>query len=105
VIINGVSSNFFECRRRVRQCDPLSSLLFILPAERLHKLIQQAIKGNQIKGLGPVLSNDFGLVNLQYVDDTIIFLQANRFMVEKIKWIFYTFQEISRLQINFSKTE
>jgi Reverse transcriptase (RNA-dependent DNA polymerase) len=105
VIINGVFSNFFECRRGVRQGGSLSPLLFILAAEGLHKLIQQAIKGNHIKGLGLVLPNGFFLVNLKYVDDTIIFIQANRVMVEKIKWIFYAFQEISGLQINFSKTE
>jgi hypothetical protein len=64
VIINGVPSNFFECRRGVRQGDPLSPLLFILAAEGLNKLIQQAIKGNHIKGLGPVFPNGYSIVNL-----------------------------------------
>jgi hypothetical protein len=85
VIINGVFSNFFECRRGVRKGDHLSTLLFILAAEGLNKLIQQTIKGNHIKGLVSILPNGSSLVNLQYADDTIIFLQANKVMVEKIK--------------------
>jgi hypothetical protein len=64
VIINGGPSNSFEYRRGVRQGDPLSPLLFILAAEGLNKLIQQAIKDNHIKGLDPILPNGYSIVNL-----------------------------------------
>jgi hypothetical protein len=39
VLLNGVPSKFFKCRRGVRQGDPLSPLLFVLAAKLLQVLI------------------------------------------------------------------
>jgi hypothetical protein len=64
VISNGVLSNFFECRRGFRQGDHFPPLLFILAAEGLNKLIQQIIKDNHIKGSGPILPNEYSIINL-----------------------------------------
>jgi hypothetical protein len=57
---------------------------------------------DHIKGLGPVLLSVYQVLNLQYADDIIIFLHADKLMLEKLKWIFITFLG---LHINFSKTE
>jgi hypothetical protein len=62
VLLNGVSSGNFRCRRGVRQWDPLSPLLFVHGAELLQHVI------NDLKGSGlinfPILvdASDFPMV-------------------------------------------
>ena len=46
VLLNGVPAKFFKCRRGVRQGDPLSPLLFMLAAELLQILINEAASLN-----------------------------------------------------------
>jgi hypothetical protein len=42
---------------------------------------------------------------LQYVDDTVIFLEANDEHVANLKFILYCFENMSGLKINFHKSE
>lgn len=49
VLLNGVPGKFFKCKRAVHQGDPLSPLLFVLAAELLHILVNQAASMNLIK--------------------------------------------------------
>jgi hypothetical protein len=42
ILLNGVPGKFFQCRRGVRQGDPLSPLLFVLAAELLQVVLNKA---------------------------------------------------------------
>jgi Reverse transcriptase (RNA-dependent DNA polymerase) len=105
VIINGSAGAYFECKKGVRQGDPLSPYLFLLAVEGLHKFLSLGISKGQFEGLGPVLSHNKKLMHIQYADDTLLFIKANHFMVEKVKWALRAFEAISGLKINFLKSE
>jgi len=47
VLLNGVPGKVFNCKRGVRQGDPLSPLLFVLAAE----ILQYIINGLKDKGV------------------------------------------------------
>lgn len=58
VMVNGHTTDYFECRKGVRQDDPLSPYLFILVADNLNKMIQLGIQSDYLSGLGPPIKND-----------------------------------------------
>jgi hypothetical protein len=51
VLLNGAPDNYFECRKGVRQGDPLFSYLFLLSAEGLNKILFKGIALGQFEGL------------------------------------------------------
>jgi hypothetical protein len=73
IILNGVHGKSFHCKRGVKQGDPLP-LLFILEADFLQTLLNQAISSSHLSLPLPLLSDSDFLV-LQYVDDTLIFMK------------------------------
>jgi hypothetical protein len=42
---------------------------------------------------------------LQYTNDTLLFVKADVRMMENLKWLFITFEGISGLKVNFTKSE
>jgi Reverse transcriptase (RNA-dependent DNA polymerase) len=85
ILVNRELTGYFECRRRVRQGDLLSSYLFILAADGLNKMIQRGIMAGHLEGLGPSSISHGKILHLQYADDTLIFLKENATMVENLK--------------------
>ena len=98
VINNGVSSNFFTLERGVRQGDPLSPYLFIIAVETLAIAIRQK---ESIKGI-TIGTEETKL--LQFADDTTAVL-ADSSSVERLFELLNTFEILSGLKINCSKTE
>ena len=76
MLVNGVPGTIFRCNRGVRQGDPLSPLLFVLGAELLQYVI------NDLKNRGllkvPILTSPSDFPIVQYADDTILVLQADK---------------------------
>jgi hypothetical protein len=64
VIFNGSAESYFECKKGVRQGDPLSSYLFLLVVEGLNKILNIGINKGHFEGLCPVLSNHHKLMYL-----------------------------------------
>jgi Reverse transcriptase (RNA-dependent DNA polymerase) len=84
VNFNGNLTQYFQCKRGIRQGDPLSPFLFDLVIDTLCQLL---IRGNELgllNGLGPVLANEKQIINFHYADDTIFFLQADPKCVETV---------------------
>ena len=46
-----------------------------------------------------------GVISLQYADDILIFLEANVSKSRHLKWLLACFEAMSRLRINFHKTD
>jgi hypothetical protein len=69
-INNQVSPNF-QMRKRVRQGDPLSPILFNIVVDMLAILVNKVKVEGQISGVIPQILDD-GLSILQYADDTIL---------------------------------
>jgi hypothetical protein len=72
--VNDDIGHYFQTHKGLRQGDPLSPILFNLIADMLALLIQRAKEDGQVDGLIPHLV-DGGIFILQYVDDTIIFME------------------------------
>jgi hypothetical protein len=62
----------------------------------------RTMSAGYIKGLGN--SNSKSILNLNFADDTIIFLQADFKMVEALKYLLLSFEEFLGLKINYSKS-
>lgn len=75
VILNGTPGKVFHCKRGVRQGDPLSPLLFVLAADLLQSVVNKATQHGLFEVPLPLrYTDDFPI--LQYVDDTLIVMQA-----------------------------
>lgn len=46
-----------------------------------------------------------GIVNLQYVDDTILFLENNVELAVNLKWMWVCFEHLSWMRINYDKSD
>ena len=90
VLVNGAPTKEFSMQKGLRQGDPLSPFLFIIAAEGLNLLLRSAKEKGLILGVD-LGSTDLVLSYLQFVDDTILFCNANREEVsESLQMIIFT---------------
>ena len=92
VLVNGEPHDNFTPNRGLRQRDPLSLYLFLLCAEGLHSLIQQAeisgsIKGVSLCSVGPKVSHLF------FADDSLLFCRASTQEASSIMEILIQYEE------------
>jgi hypothetical protein len=98
ILMNGIPGPWIDCKRGLRQGDPLSPYLFLLVADVLQQLIRQ----------DPVLCHP--LVDgapcpmLQYADDTLIIMRAGEPAAARLKLLLDQFAEATGLTINFHKS-
>ena len=104
VDVNDEVGPYFQTWKGLRQGDPLSSILFNIVADMLTLFINRAKADNQLGGVVPHLIEG-GLSILQYVDDTIIFLEHNLEYAQNLRTILCAFEQLSGLKINFHKSE
>lgn len=71
VLINGIPGRWINCKRGLRQGDPMSPYLFIFVADTLQRLLLQ---NSQIKN--PIYT-DQPCATIQYADDTLILCEAS----------------------------
>jgi hypothetical protein len=102
--INDLVGQNFQTKKGLRQGDPLSPLLFNIVVDMLAILINRAKDEGQFNGVVPHLVDD-GHFILQYVDDTIIFLDHDLSSARNLKLLLCAFENLLGHKINFHKSE
>jgi hypothetical protein len=75
-----------------------------MAADCLARMIRKAQNNNLIVGLAENLIPK-GVAVLQCADDTIIYLKDDIEVARNMKLLLYLYESMSRLKINFSKSE
>jgi hypothetical protein len=103
VRINNVLEKYFATRKGVRQGDPISPQLFNIIGFGLARTFRKAHELSNLCLVAHLIP--FGVVILQYVDDTIIMFKENVEMAINVNILLYLYDSMSRLKINFDKSE
>ena len=103
ILVNGSPSSEFIPQRGIRQGDPLAPLLFNVVVDGLNGLLREATEKNMFQGF-LMGRNEVEISILQYADDTIFSGKASMKNVNAIKVILRSFELVSSLKINFSKS-
>ena len=104
VRINDCNSSFFKAGKGLKQGDPSSPVLFNFVADVFTKMLCKAASNGMIRGFLPQIIHG-GVISLQYVDDTILFLENNINFARNLKWFLACFEYMSGLRINYHKTD
>jgi hypothetical protein len=102
VLLNGIPRKAFHYRKGVTQGDPLSPLLFVLAADFLQSVLNNA-RVNNLLSLPLPLTHDLDFPILQYADDTLIFMKGDVIELILLKEILSNFAEASSLKVNYEK--
>jgi hypothetical protein len=102
VLLNGTPGRQFKCKRGVRQGDPLSPLIFVLAADLLQAAINNAFRAGILRKPIPSSEQDYPVV--QYADDTIVFLPAEKEQAECMKRLLVDYAASIGLRLNFQKS-
>ena len=103
--MENLHSDYFNCKRGLRQGDPLSPFLFDLVTDALCQIIKIGVQAGYIEGLGPSLQDGYKITHCLYADDTLFFLKADVKVVEAVKWAMVAFEGLTGIRINLNKTE
>jgi len=104
VLLNGTPGKQFQCKRGVRQGDPLSPLLFVLAADFLQCIINKAYdQGLFSLPIEADPSNKFPII--QYADDTIMIMKASQREIFCLKGLLQSFSESTGLKVNYAKSQ
>ncbi|CAN6206900.1 unnamed protein product [Urochloa humidicola] len=98
VLVNGRPGPWFTCKRGVRQGDPLSPYLFLLVADVLQQMIKQ---NGRVRHPA---DDNLPCPVIQYADDTLIVLKADRQDLQHLKGMLDLFSAFSGLKINYNKS-
>ena len=100
VLLNGIPAKWINCKKGLRQGDPLSPYLFILVADVLQQLITNASANGAFQHhICPTMSCPV----LQYADDTLIILKADESQLVALKNTLQIFSSATGFHINFEK--
>ena len=99
VNVNGKIGHYFQTRKGLHQGDPLSPILFNIVADILAILIRRDQVQGQLSGVVPHLIDE-GLSILQYVDDTILFMEDDLEKARNMKLLLSAFEQVFGLKIN-----
>jgi hypothetical protein len=102
IMLNGVPGKKFNCRRGVRQGDPLSPLLFVGVSELLQAMVNRLFHAGELVAPLNIPNTDFPIV--QYADDTLLILQACPTQLTALKEVLENFAQATGLRVNYSKS-
>jgi hypothetical protein len=103
VLLNGIPGKNLQCRRGIRQGDPMSPLLFVLAVELLQCLINKAHQQGLFQL--PIPSrDDAGFPIIQYAYDTILVMRASQRELLCLKALLESFAQSTGLRVNYAKS-
>ena len=107
ILINGSLCGFFESLRGLRQGDPLSPWLFVLVMEAIGRILDKAIHDGHMSGfgVGRLEGRSLAVSHLLFVDDILIFCDADLDQVLFLRMILIWFEAIFGLKINLGKSK
>ncbi|XP_028236880.1 uncharacterized protein LOC114416214 [Glycine soja] len=103
ILVNGNPTSEFKPQRALRQGDPLAPLLFVLVAEGLTGMMREASIKNCFQSF-LVWKHKIPVNILEFADNTIFFGEASMDNVKAVKAILRSYEMVSGLRINFSKS-
>lgn len=98
ILINGTPDGFFRGTRGLRQGDLISPLIFSPIAESLTQFFKAARENSMLKRFA-IKEGGKEIIVLQYMDDTMVFLDDSLDMVANLKCMMYWFDVVSGLHI------
>nr|CAD1824961.1 unnamed protein product [Ananas comosus var. bracteatus] len=101
VLLNGVPGTSFQCRRGLRQGDPLSPLLFNICIDVLFRLLDRAVLSDNLPAVG---IGDVKIHSLHFADDVLLFFDGSVRSAIIIRCILDAFSANSGLTINYGKS-
>lgn len=104
ILWNGEKLDDFSLGRGLRQGDPLSPYLFMLCMERLSILINSRCMNGDWKGI-KISRNIEALTHLFFVDDLVLFGQANKANCKVIMEVIHEFCALSGQTVNLNKSK
>jgi hypothetical protein len=103
VLINGDSYGSILPTRGIRQGDPISPYLFILCAEALSAMMQEAERNREVTGV-PIARGRIRLNHLFFADDSLLFCKANIMEWSRLRSVLGRYEQASGQRLNLEKT-
>jgi hypothetical protein len=103
ILLNGIPGRQFECKRGVRQNDPISPLFYFFGSSLLQLVVNDMVQ----KGLlsPPIITNDEDFPIIQYADDTLLILPVDKVQLLALKGALRNFTLSTGLRINYDKSQ
>ena len=107
VLFNGSPTDFFGSSRGLKQGDPLSPMLFLVMMEVFSKMMKRAEGAGLLRGFRVAgrQGGGVGVSHLLFVDDTILFCDANEEQILHVRMLLLCFQAMTGLKVNALKSE
>ncbi|KAM3292613.1 hypothetical protein ACQJBY_036379 [Aegilops geniculata] len=103
ILLNGIPGKQFLCKKGVRQGDPLSPLIFVLAADLLQTMFNQAMLHSLISSpLIHASCPDYPII--QYADDTILVAHADASQLLQMKNLLLHYAAYTGLKVNYAKS-
>lgn len=103
-IVNDNKTSPFKPTREIRQGDPLSPYIFILDMEYLLTQIQEVVSSHAWKPF-KLKSHNLEISHLLFVDDIVLFAQADRATIQIIKNVLPHLCNSSGMGISLEKSK